>query len=131
MSHPNSPSRDGHESPSNQYLPPVGVTDESLIITLDAADLPSDTYAFEIIDSADPTNPNYSTQFEFEGTGAPISASGVSSTPVSSATISSSQSSSSTASASRSSSTGSETGSTTTSSRKFFRHGLSYEMYVC
>lgn len=92
----------------------TGVTGDSTTITLKASDLPSDTYAFEIVDGSDV---NYSVQFAFAGTGtASTTASATekttSSSPSSSATPS--KSSSTSGSASR---TASSTASGTTSSR--------------
>lgn len=90
-----------------------GLTGESIIITLDPADYPSGTYAFEIVDSEDP-KPNYSEQFTFQGTGELPTPSATDSPLTSSAA---SRSSSEMAVVSKDPSTGSETSSSTSSSR--------------
>ncbi|SPN96718.1 uncharacterized protein DNG_00238 [Cephalotrichum gorgonifer] len=82
-----------------------GVTGDSTTITLNAEDLPSDTYAFEIVDSS---GPNYSLQFDFEGTGTAPSVTGTT-------TPSSTESPSSTVTTAKSTSSSSETASGTTS----------------
>lgn len=91
-----------------------GSSESSLSITLDPADYPSGTYAFEIIDSTDPNKPNYSEQFAFQGTGAPLTLSG---TPSPTATPTATRPSTSDTSTSKVASTESETGSKTTASR--------------
>jgi cobalamin biosynthesis Mg chelatase CobN len=86
------------------------VNGESTEVTLDPSKIPSGEYAFEIIDSSDSGNPNYTVQFDFEGdaeASASESATASESTSASSAsasesTTASSSSASSTASASAS-----------------------------
>lgn len=100
------------------------VTGESFTVTLDAADLPSDTYAFEIVDKENPDKPNYSEQFTFQGDGtasssssASASASSTSSSSGSSTSSEASSSESSSASASESSTASESTATTASASR--------------
>lgn len=95
------------------------VNGDSYTVTLDAADLPSDTYAFEIVDKENPNDPNYSVQFSFQGTGTASSSASASASRTSSASGSSTSSgaSSSSASASRASTASGSTATTASASR--------------
>lgn len=87
-----------------------GATGDSATITLNPADYPSGTYAFEIVDSS--AVPNYSEQFTFQGTGSASqipSATGSTARPTTTAPTTSSETSSEASS---------ETDSTTQTSSK-------------
>lgn len=86
------------------------VNGDSTEVTLDPSKFPTGEYAFEIIDSGDTGNPNYSVQFQFEGDAEATSES-ASASETSSASTSASTSGSTTASSTSASRTASASAS--------------------
>lgn len=87
------------------------VSGDSTEVTLDPKKIPSGEYAFEIVDSSDTGNPNYTVQFSFKGDAEASASESASASKTASASSSASTSGSTTASSSSASRTASASAS--------------------